>query len=104
MTRHATAHLFRRARRGAFVAAAVVAVAAGVVCFATSDTGLFYALDARTGAERFKLAFNRWPMFSSPAIVKGMAYIGSRSGKLQAIDVKKGAVAWTFETKQVGLG
>ena len=40
------------------------AVKDGKVYFATSDTGLLHALDARTGAEVFTLDFNRWPMFS----------------------------------------
>jgi outer membrane protein assembly factor BamB len=75
------------------------AVAGGVVYFATSDTGLFHALDAKTGAERFRIDFKRWPMFSSPALAKDMAYVGSHAGKLYAIDVRKGTLAWSFETE-----
>jgi len=77
----------------------------GRVYAATSDTGLFYALDAKTGVQLFSLDFRHWPMFSSPAIAGNFAYIGSHSGKLIAIDLTKGRVAWQFETdasKSVG--
>ena len=74
------------------------AVRDGKVYAATSDSGLFYALDARTGARLFALDFKHWPMFSSPAIAGDFAYIGSHSGKLFAIDLTKGRVAWQFET------
>lgn len=70
----------------------------GHVYFATSDTGLFYSVDARSGKVGFSLDFKQWPMFSSPALAGRMAYIGSHTGKLIAIDVDRGAVAWTFLT------
>jgi outer membrane protein assembly factor BamB len=74
------------------------AVRGGVVYATTSDTGLFYALDARTGARRFQLEFKHWPMFSSPAIVGDRAYVGSHTGKLLAIDLKGRTLAWEFAT------
>lgn len=74
------------------------AVRDGKVYAATSDTGQFYALDAKTGAQLFALDFHHWPMFSSPALVDDMAYIGSHQGKLFAIDLKRRAVAWEFQT------
>ena len=74
------------------------AVKDGKVYFATSDTGLLHALDARTGAEVFTLDFNRWPMFSSPAIAEKMMYLGSHQGRLLAIDLCKQKLAWFFET------
>ncbi len=70
----------------------------GQLYFATSDSGLFYSVDARSGKVGFSLDFKQWPMFSSPAIAGRMAYIGSHTGKLIAIDVDRGAVAWTFRT------
>ena len=70
----------------------------GRVIFATSDTGLFFDVDAKTGKPAFSLDFKHWPMFSSPAIAGRMAYIGSHDGKLIAIDIDRGAVAWTFAT------
>jgi outer membrane protein assembly factor BamB len=75
------------------------ALRSGKLYAATSDTGLFYALDAKTGAKLFQLDFKNWPMFSSPAIVGDFAYIGSHLGKLFAIDLSRGRVAWQFETE-----
>jgi len=73
------------------------AVADGKVYFATSDTALFYALDAKSGAQLFSLKF-KWPMFSSPAIAGDLLYMGTHEGKLMAIDLKNQKVAWEFQT------
>jgi eukaryotic-like serine/threonine-protein kinase len=70
----------------------------GTVYFATSDTGLLHAADAKTGAIKYSLSFHHWPMFSSPAIAGSMLYIGSHAGTLIAIDLDKRAAAWTFST------
>lgn len=74
------------------------AIKDGKVYFATSDSGLLRALDAKTGAEAFMLDFNHWPMFSSPAITGNMMYLGSHQGRLLAIDLTAQKVAWYFET------
>src|SRR5581483_5951958 len=74
------------------------AVRDGLVIDATSDSGGFFALDAKTGAERFALTFRHWPMFSSPALAGDTAYIGSHMGKLFAIDLATHAVRWAFDT------
>ena len=74
------------------------AVKDGKVFFATSDSGLFYELDATSGQPVFSLDFKHWPMFSSPAIVGNLLYIGSHDGKLRAIDFSTQKVVWTFET------
>jgi outer membrane protein assembly factor BamB len=70
----------------------------GTLYFATSDTGLLQALDAKTGAARFSLDFKHWPFFSSPSLAGDFLYIGSHSGKLVTIDLKRRQVAWTFAT------
>ena len=72
------------------------AVLDGKVYFATSDTGLLHALDAKSGAPLFSLDFKHWPMFSSPAIAGETLYIGSHQGRLNAIDLKAQKVAWSF--------
>src|SRR5206468_4157074 len=64
------------------------AIRDGKVYFATSDTGLVHALDAKSGASVFSVDFNHWPMFSSPALAGNMLYIGSHQGRLLAIDLK----------------
>jgi len=74
------------------------AVRGGVVYFATSDSGLVQALDAKTGAPVFSLSFNEWPFFSSPTLAGEYLYIGSHAGKLVAIDLPHRSVAWAFVT------
>jgi outer membrane protein assembly factor BamB len=81
------------------------AVRDGKVYFSTSDSGLLYALDARTGTGPTLLSSNKWPMFSSPAIAGNMLYIGSDEGKLFAVDLSSQKQVWTFQTnasKQTG--
>jgi outer membrane protein assembly factor BamB len=73
-------------------------VMGGVLYFATSDSGLIQAVDAKTGSLRYSLSFHHWPMFSSPAIAGGDLLIGSHAGTLMAIDLDKHAVAWTYRT------
>ena len=73
------------------------AVHAGRVYFSTSDSGMFYAVDAKTGAQIASAKFI-WPMFSSPAISGNTLYIGSHDGKLRAIDLASNALAWVFQT------
>jgi outer membrane protein assembly factor BamB len=70
----------------------------GTLYFATSDSALFNAVDAKSGALRYSLSFHHWPMFSSPAIAGRNLYIGSHAGTLMAIDLDKHATAWTFST------
>ncbi len=69
----------------------------GRLYFTTSDSGLFHAVDARTGTEIYSLKFI-WPMFSSPAIAGDTLYIGSHEGKLLAIDLTAQKLAWSFQT------
>ena len=70
----------------------------GTLYFATSDSGLFDALDAYTGELKYSLSFHHWPMFSSPAIAGRNLYIGSHAGTMISIDLDKHATAWTFST------
>jgi outer membrane protein assembly factor BamB len=70
----------------------------GRVFFATSDSGMFHALDAKSGTSAFTLKFSGWPTFSSPAIAGGILYVGSLSGKLFAIDLAGQKTVWEFQT------
>jgi outer membrane protein assembly factor BamB len=63
------------------------AIRNGKIYFATSDSGLLYELDAKTGYIVFFLNFQAWPTFSSPAIAGDMLYVGSTSRRLNAIDL-----------------
>ncbi len=74
------------------------AVRDGKVYLATSDSALVQALDARTGTSIFSLDFKHWPFFSSPTLAGNFLYIGSHQGKLLAIDLATGKLAWTFLT------
>src|SRR5581483_1989398 len=74
------------------------AVQGSRVYFATSDSGLFHALDAGSGTPVFELSSAKWPMFSSLAIAGNTAYVGSNSGKLFAIDLNTQKIAWEFQT------
>jgi outer membrane protein assembly factor BamB len=71
----------------------------GKVYFATADTGLLHAFDAKAGTAVFSLDFKHWVMFSSPAIAGTTLYIGSHQGRLNAVDLKTQKIAWTFETE-----
>jgi eukaryotic-like serine/threonine-protein kinase len=74
------------------------AVRDGLVYVGTSDSSRFMALDARTGRLRFNFDAKAY-VFSSAALAGGLAYFGSHNGRLYAVDMKTGALAWTFQTE-----
>jgi len=67
------------------------------VYYTTSDERRFWALDARTGAERFSVAYGAYA-FSSPAIAGHTAYYGTFDGRLYGVDTKTGQIAARFLT------
>ena len=69
----------------------------GKLYFATSDTALFQALDAKTGAPLYSIKFH-WPVFGSPAIAGNTLYLPEQNGKLTAIDLIARKPAWVFQT------
>src|SRR5436190_3421649 len=73
------------------------AVRDGVVYVGTSDSSRFVALDAKTGRLRFNFDAKAY-MFSSPALAGDLAYVGDHNGRLYAINVKSGKLAWQFQT------
>ncbi|HET6175666.1 MAG TPA: PQQ-binding-like beta-propeller repeat protein [Candidatus Sulfotelmatobacter sp.] len=75
------------------------AVKDGRVYFPTSDTSLLVAADAKSGEVKQKTEFNHWYLYSSPAVVGNMLYIGSTQGKLVAVDLGGLKPLWTFETE-----
>ena len=99
------------------------AVADGIVYFESYD-GNLYALDAATGTQRWKFATRGERRFaaphlhgmlpvaetmpdpfdyylSSPVIWHAQIYFGSGDGNVYALDVKTGAVKWSFATGNV---
>jgi eukaryotic-like serine/threonine-protein kinase len=69
----------------------------GKLYFATSDSALFHALDAKTGAPLYSIKFH-WPIFGSPAIAGNTLYLPEQNGKLTAIDLIAHKPAWVFQT------
>lgn len=84
--------------KGSWVIATPI-VQDGKLYFVTSDSGMMQALDAKTGAPLFSLNFQKWPLFSSPAVAGSMLYVGSFSGQLLAVDLGAKKVAWEFQTE-----
>ncbi len=74
------------------------AVAKGKVIFATSDSSLFYALDAETGKPFYEQK-SKGLMFGSPAVAGNIVYQPVTTGILEARDLDTGKVIWTFTTE-----
>jgi outer membrane protein assembly factor BamB len=74
----------------------------GVGFFGSWDS-YFYAVDAKTGAEKWRfhggedpLMHNQVGFQSSPAVVNGVVYVGCRDSNLYAIDAATGKEKWRF--------
>ncbi len=66
----------------------------GVLYFGNSDRA-FFAIDAKTGAERWRIRTSG-AVTSSPSLVDGVAYFTTRDGKLYAVSAADGRVRWRF--------
>ncbi|HTS36497.1 MAG TPA: PQQ-binding-like beta-propeller repeat protein [Candidatus Solibacter sp.] len=74
------------------------AVKDGKVYFPTSDSSTFFAADAKSGQILKTMTFNKWFIFSSPAIAGNFAYVGSTQGILVAVDLSSMQQVWSFDT------
>ncbi|HKJ01479.1 MAG TPA: PQQ-binding-like beta-propeller repeat protein [Longimicrobiales bacterium] len=84
------------------------AVANGVVYVGSMD-GRLHAIDLATGAAKWRFetegyaldssewGFDRRSIQSSPAVVGGTVYFGSRDGHVYAVDAATGAARWRFD-------
>ena len=72
------------------------AVSNGIVYFGSGDSHV-YALDARTGALKWKFKTGD-VVHSSPAVVGGTVYIGGWDTFFYALDAATGALKWKFKT------
>ena len=73
------------------------AIAAGVVYVGAGD-GQLLALDAGTGAVRWKYPAGTLIGESSPSVAGAAVYIGDMDGIVHAVDATKGTRLWTFKT------
>jgi outer membrane protein assembly factor BamB len=67
----------------------------GTVYFGTGE-GMLYALDARTGTERWAFE-TQDTIHSSPAVADGTVYVGNMESRLYAIDADTGQEQWHFQ-------
>ena len=72
------------------------AVAGGTVYIGSGDHNV-YALDAQSGALRWKFATGN-VVHASPAVHRGLVFIGSWDRFFYALDARSGAVVWKFAT------
>jgi outer membrane protein assembly factor BamB len=72
------------------------AVANGIV-YAGSGDSYLYALDAVTGALKWRYLTGS-AVFSSPNVVNGIVYFGSYDDKVYALNATTGALVWSFTT------
>ncbi len=83
-----------------------VAAAGGFVYFGSSSDGQVYALDADTGALRWRFA-TEGPVRCAPTVADGRVYVGSDDGRVYCLDGTDGSVVWTFRaapTREMVLG
>ena len=72
------------------------ALANGMVYVGTENARHLYAVDVTTGQEVWRFNTGGY-VFSSPAYVDGILYVGSASRKLYAVDAQTGQEVWQFE-------
>jgi outer membrane protein assembly factor BamB len=68
----------------------------GVVYFGSGDFNV-YALDAATGALKWKFATGN-VVHATPAVADGVVYVGSWDSFFYALDAATGAVRWKYQT------
>ena len=74
------------------------AVAGGLVFVGARD-GFLYAIDAATGAERWRFDHKVSWVNTSPAVAEGVVYAGSSDGQfVQAVDAATGKELWRTKT------
>jgi eukaryotic-like serine/threonine-protein kinase len=73
------------------------AIAHGRVYFATSDSSLIHALDAKTGQPAWQQS-SRAYVFGSPAVVGETLLVPVLNGTLEARDAATGALRWEWRT------
>jgi eukaryotic-like serine/threonine-protein kinase len=67
-----------------------------VLYLGTSDDYVMIAMDPRFGTESWRTAV-KYNIFGGMALSESMGYVGTLMGKVFGIDLKTGAIKWTFE-------
>ncbi len=77
------------------------AVANGIVFVGARD-GFLYAVDAATGAERWRFDYKIPWIIASPAVADGIVYVGNSDAHImQALDAATGAEKWRTQTNTI---
>ena len=83
-----------------------LAVAGGVVYFGSlngsfdREGGVFFALDAGTGKEKWSYSIKRNPLASaSPAVIDGSVYFRDMDGNFYSLNSQTGRLNWSFNAK-----
>jgi len=87
---------WKRAHNGSWVIASPV-ILGDLVCYPTSDSLQFLALDKHTGETRHELKTRAWS-FCSPTAAGPLVYFGTFAGDLNAFDTRTGRLLWTWQT------
>jgi eukaryotic-like serine/threonine-protein kinase len=74
------------------------AVVLGDMVVVGGGDGVVYALDAKSGRQRWRFR-TEGRVRSSPAISQGVVYAASFDGSLYAIDLNTGSLKWRYDTK-----
>ncbi|MBN2327884.1 MAG: PQQ-binding-like beta-propeller repeat protein [Candidatus Omnitrophica bacterium] len=69
------------------------------VFFASSSNDKVYALDAKTGKEKWSF-FTEGPIRLAPTIENGRLYVGSDDGVLYCLNASSGELLWRFRTEE----
>jgi outer membrane protein assembly factor BamB len=78
-----------------------VAAAGGSVFFGSSSENTVVALDAATGAVRWRF-YTDGPVRLAPTVWAGKVYVGSDDGRAYCLDARTGKVVWTFAAAPSG--
>jgi outer membrane protein assembly factor BamB len=82
---------------GAPADGSTAAVANGVVYVGSGDGGVFYAINAYTGAVLWKYS-TKVPVYSASVVADGVVYFGDGSGFFYAMNATTGALLWKYTT------
>ncbi len=64
--------------------------------YSMGNDGIFYALNANTGALIWKYATGYGVSGVSPAVANGMVYVEGGTGNLYALNASTGVLLWTY--------